>query len=94
MSSVKARRRTGGAARRKGTGSVAVTRISGKNQTTLPVAVLHRAGLGTGDQVRVEAVGAGRILLTRATAASERFAGCLTGVYGRGYLTRLRREWR
>ena len=72
----------------------AVTRISSKNQTTLPVAVLHRAGLRAGDEVRVEAVGTGRILLTRATAASQRFAGCLTGVYGRGYLARLRREWR
>ena len=81
-------------ARRKRPRPAAVTRISSKNQTTLPVAILHRAGLGAGDRVRVEAVGAGRILLTRAIAASERFAGCLTGVYGRGYLKRLRREWR
>jgi bifunctional DNA-binding transcriptional regulator/antitoxin component of YhaV-PrlF toxin-antitoxin module len=73
---------------------VGVTRISSKNQTTLPVAVLDRAGLAAGDEVRVQAVGAGRILLTRATAATRRFAGCLTGVYGRGYLPRLRREWR
>ena len=78
---------------RKRKGPVAVTRISTKNQTTLPVAVLDRAGLAAGDEVRVEAVGAGRILLTRPTAPSQRFAGCLTGVYGRGYLTRLRREW-
>ena len=80
--------------RRKHKGPVAVTRISTKNQTTLPVAVLHRAGLAAGDEVRVEAVGAGRILLTRPTAPSQGFAGCLTGVYGRGYLTRLRSEWR
>ena len=87
-------RKGAGAVERRRAGPVAVTRISTKNQTTLPVAVLDRAGLGAGDQVRVEAVGAGRILLTRATAASRRFAGCLTGVYGRGYLARLRREWR
>ena len=80
--------------RRKRARSAGVTRISAKNQATLPVTVLDRAGLGAGDEVRVEAVGAGRILLTRATAASQRFAGCLTGVYGRGYLLRLRREWR
>ncbi len=72
----------------------AVTRISSKNQTTLPVAVLHRAGLEAGDEVRVEALGTGRILLTGATTARARFAGCLTGLYGRGYLGRLRREWR
>jgi bifunctional DNA-binding transcriptional regulator/antitoxin component of YhaV-PrlF toxin-antitoxin module len=78
--------------RRKGL--AAITRISSKNQTTLPVAVLERAGLSAGDEVRVEAVGAGRILLTRPTAASERFAGCVTGIYGRGYLRGLRREWR
>lgn len=89
MRAVKQRR-----ARRKHARAAPVTRISRKNQTTLPVAILDRAGLGAGDEVRVEAVGAGRILLTRATPASERFAGCLTGVYGRGYLTRLRREWR
>ena len=71
-----------------------VTRISSKNQTTLPVAVLDRAGLGAGDEVRVEAIGAGQILLTRAAGARERFAGCLTGIYGRRYLARLRREWR
>jgi bifunctional DNA-binding transcriptional regulator/antitoxin component of YhaV-PrlF toxin-antitoxin module len=94
MRQVKVTRHVRGAARRGRKGPVAVTRISGKNQTTLPVAVLARAGLGAGDEVRVEVLGAGRILLTRATAASRRFAGCLTGVYERGYLTRLRREWR
>lgn len=94
MQKVKVARDVTGAARRRRKGPVAVTRISSKNQTTLPVAVLERAGLGAGDEVCVEALRAGRILLTRATAASRRFAGCLTGVYGRGYLTRLRREWR
>ena len=83
-----------GRARQNRKGPVSVTRISSKNQTTLPVAVLSRAGLAAGDEVRVEAVGAGRILLTRPTAPSQQLAGCLTGVYGRGYLTRLRREWR
>lgn len=83
-----------GTRRRKRAGPGEVTRISARNQATLPVAVLDRAGLRAGDEVRVEAVGAGRILLTRATAASQRFAGCLTGVYGRGYVTRLRRDWR
>ena len=93
MPTVKVQKSTG-TARPRRRGPVAVTRISSKNQTTLPVAVLNRAGLVAGDEVRVEAVGAGRILLTRPTAPSQHFAGCLTGVYGRGYLTRLRREWR
>jgi len=94
MRGVKVRGPIAAAVRRKRPGPGAVTRISRKNQATLPVAVLDRAGLGAGDEVRIEAVGAGRILLTRATAASQRFAGALTGVYRRGYLARLRREWR
>lgn len=94
MPEVKAIKRVTSKARQRRKGPVRITRISSKNQTTLPVAVLERAGLTAGDEVRVEAVGAGRILLTRPIAPSRRFAGCLTGVYGRGYLERLRREWR
>jgi AbrB family looped-hinge helix DNA binding protein len=70
------------------------TRISEKNQATIPVDALERAGLKPGDELRIEAVGPGRIVLVRATDAIARHAGRLTGVFPPGYLGRLRREWR
>jgi bifunctional DNA-binding transcriptional regulator/antitoxin component of YhaV-PrlF toxin-antitoxin module len=41
------------------------TRLSAKNQATIPVAALRQAGLKPGDALRVEAAGAGRIVLSR-----------------------------
>jgi AbrB family looped-hinge helix DNA binding protein len=70
------------------------TRISAKNQATIPVEALRRAGLKPGDQLRVEAAGPGRIVLVRAADAIARHAGRLTGAYPPGYLTGLRRGWR
>jgi bifunctional DNA-binding transcriptional regulator/antitoxin component of YhaV-PrlF toxin-antitoxin module len=70
------------------------TRISRKHQLTIPIGALRKSGLGPGDELRVEAAGAGRIVLVRAVDAVARHAGRLTGVYPKGYLKRLRREWR
>jgi bifunctional DNA-binding transcriptional regulator/antitoxin component of YhaV-PrlF toxin-antitoxin module len=70
------------------------TRISAKNQATIPVDALRRAGLKPGDELRVEAAGAGRIVLARAVDPIERHRGSLTGAYPRDYLKGLRREWR
>jgi len=70
------------------------TRISAKNQATIPVEALRRAGLKSGDELRVEAAGPGRIVLVRVADAIARHAGRLTGTYTPGYLARLRREWR
>lgn len=70
------------------------TRISAKNQATIPAEALRRAGLRSGDRLWVEAAGAGRIVLVRTDDPIERYAGCLTGAYPRRYLERLRREWR
>jgi bifunctional DNA-binding transcriptional regulator/antitoxin component of YhaV-PrlF toxin-antitoxin module len=70
------------------------TRLSAKNQATIPVAVLRQAGVNAGDELRVEAAGAGRIVLIRTKDVAARHAGRLTGVYPRGTLGRLRREWR
>ena len=70
------------------------TRISIKNQATIPIAALRRAGLKPGDQLRVEAAGAGRIVLTRVEETLAGYAGRLTGVYPKGSVQKLRREWR
>lgn len=68
--------------------------ISRKNQVTLPVDALRAAGLEPGDDVRVEAVGPGRLELVRADDLVEEFAGVFdAAVYPRGYLEKLRREW-
>jgi bifunctional DNA-binding transcriptional regulator/antitoxin component of YhaV-PrlF toxin-antitoxin module len=71
-----------------------LTRISRKYQATLPVDALRRAGLKVGDELRVEAAGAGRILLVRTADLIERYAGSLPGVYPPDYLGDLRDEWR
>jgi bifunctional DNA-binding transcriptional regulator/antitoxin component of YhaV-PrlF toxin-antitoxin module len=89
MQKVKQRRR-----RTSRPSSGKTTRISAKNQATLPVDVLRRAGLRAGDQVRVKAEGAGRVVIESARHAIRRWAGSLTGAYDEGYLRKLRREWR
>ncbi len=69
------------------------TRISAKNQVTIPADVIRRAGLGIGDRMRVEVRSAGEVILVRAEDPIETFAGALTGVYPAGLLDELRREW-
>jgi bifunctional DNA-binding transcriptional regulator/antitoxin component of YhaV-PrlF toxin-antitoxin module len=72
-----------------------MSKISGKHQVTLPVRVLKDAGLAAGDEVVIRAVGRGRIEVERAADVIDRYAGSLpAGTYGRGYLERLRHEWR
>jgi bifunctional DNA-binding transcriptional regulator/antitoxin component of YhaV-PrlF toxin-antitoxin module len=70
------------------------TRLSAKNQATIPVAALRQAGLKPGDALRVEAAGAGRIVLSRVEETLASYAGRLTGVYPKAALKKLRREWR
>ena len=82
MADVKRRRRRGR------------TWLSAKNQATIPVAALRRAGLKPGDELQVEAVGTGRIVLTRVEETLAGYAGRLTGIYPKGSLQKLRREWR
>jgi bifunctional DNA-binding transcriptional regulator/antitoxin component of YhaV-PrlF toxin-antitoxin module len=71
-----------------------VSVISRKNQVTLPVEALRAAGLQPGDDLRVHAVGPGRLELARADDLVEEFAGVFDAtVYPDGYLDQLRREW-
>jgi AbrB family looped-hinge helix DNA binding protein len=69
-----------------------VTRISTKNQVTLPVEALRKAGLRAGEELRVEADGSGRIVLIREDDPITRYAGIFH--YPKGYLKKLRSEWR
>ena len=81
------------AAARKRAG-VRTTKVSRKNQITIPAAELRAAGLGPGDVLRVEALGAGRVALTRLDELLGRYAGALDS---QGRLRRqvddLREEW-
>ena len=68
-------------------------KISAKHQITIPIAAVTAAGLRTGDRMRAEARGRGRVLLVREDDPVARHAGALTGVYRRGELDELRDEW-
>jgi len=71
------------------------SRVSSKNQVTIPVAALRTAGLEPGDVVRAEAEGAGRVILTRVEVIADRYSGALdTGGGLRADVEELRKEWR
>jgi bifunctional DNA-binding transcriptional regulator/antitoxin component of YhaV-PrlF toxin-antitoxin module len=70
------------------------SRISSKHQVTIPVAAFRTAGLAAGDLVRVEAEGAGRVVLTRVDDLVDQYSGSLRASGGlRRALEALRDEW-
>jgi len=69
------------------------TRLSRKNQVTVPVAVVRAAGLQVGDELRAEAVGPGEVRLVREEDPLQAFAGSVSGLHSTGYLKALRAEW-
>jgi bifunctional DNA-binding transcriptional regulator/antitoxin component of YhaV-PrlF toxin-antitoxin module len=70
------------------------SRISSKHQVTIPVAAFRTAGLAAGDLVRVEAEGAGRVVLTRVDDLVDQYSGSLTASGGlRRGIEALRDEW-
>jgi bifunctional DNA-binding transcriptional regulator/antitoxin component of YhaV-PrlF toxin-antitoxin module len=71
-----------------------MTTVSIKHQVTIPVAPLREAGLGPGDTLRVEAMGAGRVILTRVDELVDRYAGSIdSGGVLRQQVEGLRDEW-
>jgi bifunctional DNA-binding transcriptional regulator/antitoxin component of YhaV-PrlF toxin-antitoxin module len=77
----------------KNAGSPRGAKLSSKHQVTIPIGAVREAGLRTGDRLRAEAKGRGRVLLVREDDPVARHAGTLTGVYRRGELDELRDEW-
>lgn len=71
-----------------------MSRISSKNQVTLPVDALRAAGLAAGDEIRIRAIGPRALQVEAPESVVDRFAGIFDrGVYPDGYLQRLRDEW-
>jgi len=71
------------------------TKVSSKHQVTIPSGAFRTAGLEAGDMLRVEARGAGQIMLTRVDELVDRYSGCLdTGGELRERRDKLREEWR
>lgn len=67
-----------------------MARISSKNQVTLPVEQMAKAGLEALDDVEVIAEGDGQIAIRRARRGIEGGLGVFNGLYEPGYLKKLR----
>jgi bifunctional DNA-binding transcriptional regulator/antitoxin component of YhaV-PrlF toxin-antitoxin module len=74
--------------------AVAMSRISRRNQITIPVEALRAAGLRPGDDVRVVGCGPGRVEVVRVDDLVAGFAGTLSAEqFPDRYLEELRAEW-
>jgi hypothetical protein len=61
---------------------------------TIPTVPFREAGFKPGDILRVEADGAGRVVLTRIEELVNRYSGCLdTGGALRSSIDQLRKKW-
>ena len=70
-----------------------VTKLSSKHQVTLPVTALRQAGVGVGDELRVEAAGDGRLMLVRERDSLDELIGSAPELAGLVDLQALRDEW-
>ncbi|MFA4929407.1 MAG: AbrB/MazE/SpoVT family DNA-binding domain-containing protein [Patulibacter sp.] len=68
-------------------------RISAKNQITLPVDVMRRAGVRAGDDVVARVSDKGEIVLAVRGARVRKNAGIVSGLYRSDEVDRLRVEW-
>jgi bifunctional DNA-binding transcriptional regulator/antitoxin component of YhaV-PrlF toxin-antitoxin module len=69
------------------------TKVSGKNQVTLPVAALRAAHVAIGDKLRVEVDGDGRLLLIRETDPLDHVIGAFPGLSASADLEAERDAW-
>ena len=70
-----------------------VTRVSRKNQVTLPVAALAKAHVRAGDELRVTVEARGKILLEQDEDPLDKFVGTVPGLSAATDLAALRKEW-
>lgn len=70
------------------------SKLSSKNQLTLPVSVIRSAGVSPGDSFQIKVDGPGAISIHLANKVVDEVAGSLTGVYPKNAVERLRAEWR
>lgn len=70
-----------------------MSRVSSKNQVTLPVEAMRAAGLHPGDEVTIRPIGDGEVVVALRGSRVRRHAGIATGIYPTGELDRLRDEW-
>jgi AbrB family looped-hinge helix DNA binding protein len=71
-----------------------VSKVSSKNQVTIPVEAMRAAGLQAGDEVAVRPNGEGEIVIATRGSRVRRHAGIATGIYKDGELQQLRDEWK
>ena len=76
-------------------GRTSTSRISSKNQLTVPVDILRKAGLSEGDNVRFTYLEDGSISVVKAANSNDimQFAGALTGLYDDFDLNEERNSW-
>jgi bifunctional DNA-binding transcriptional regulator/antitoxin component of YhaV-PrlF toxin-antitoxin module len=70
-----------------------MSRVSSKNQVTLPVEAMRAAGLHAGDEIAIRPLGAGELVLSARGSRVKRHAGIAKGIYRPGELEELRDEW-
>jgi len=70
-----------------------MSKLSSKNQTTIPVEVLRESGLAAGDELIVRAAGQGRVEIECAEDLVERYRRSMAGVWRSGELDAVRDEW-
>ena len=70
-----------------------MSKVSSKNQVTLPVEAMRQAGLRAGDEVTVRPVGDGEVIIAARGSRVRRHAGIASDIYPADELDRLRDEW-